>query len=84
MNKYGQGGKTPERDGVEDRKWLGSILREQRKRLGLTQDDAGASIGVSRAQISNIESGKHRPSVTTLLALMRLYGIGFRIPGGKG
>lgn len=37
---------------------IGSLIREERIRRGLTQEELGAKIGVGKAQISKIESGK--------------------------
>ena len=37
---------------------IGSMIRNERLRKGLTQEELGERIGVGKAQISKIESGK--------------------------
>lgn len=37
---------------------IGTLIREERIRRGLTQEELGRRIGVGKAQISKIESGK--------------------------
>lgn len=37
---------------------IGSIIRNERLRKGLTQEELGERVGVGKAQISKIESGK--------------------------
>ena len=37
---------------------IGSIIRKERIRKGLTQEELGERVGVGKAQISKIESGK--------------------------
>ena len=37
---------------------IGKLIREERVRLGMTQEELGAKVGVGKAQISKIENGK--------------------------
>ena len=37
---------------------IGSMIRNERLRIGLTQEELGERVGVGKAQISKIESGK--------------------------
>jgi len=37
---------------------IGALIREERIRRGMTQEELGAKVGVGKAQISKIESGK--------------------------
>lgn len=37
---------------------IGALIREERVRRGMTQEELGTKIGVGKAQISKIESGK--------------------------
>lgn len=37
---------------------IGALIRDERIRRGMTQDELGAKVGVGKAQISKIESGK--------------------------
>lgn len=50
---------------------LGRRLAVSRKNAGLTQEALAASSGVDRVAIAYIETGKRRPSVTTLFRLTR-------------
>ncbi len=50
---------------------MNSALRERRVAASWTQVELAHEAGVSRAQISGIEGGRHVPSVTTALALAR-------------
>lgn len=50
-------------------------LRKARKAAHLTQDEAGAALGKSRAFLSDIESGKKTGSLETLIALSQLYNV---------
>ena len=45
---------------------IGEVIREARKRRGLTQGELAAQMGVGRTQVVNIESGRFRPSVQSL------------------
>lgn len=38
-------------------------LIESRKKLSMTQEDLAAKVGISRAYFTNIENGKHTPSL---------------------
>lgn len=48
-------------------------LVRARERLGFSQQDAGAAIGVSRAMVGYWESGARQPNDRQLVALSRLY-----------
>lgn len=37
---------------------MGTYVRDQRKRLGMTQEDLGQAVGISKGYVSQIESGK--------------------------
>jgi transcriptional regulator with XRE-family HTH domain len=49
--------------------WLGLRLREARAARGLSVRALGEAVGVSASMISQIETGKSRPSVSTLYAI---------------
>ena len=38
---------------------IGKAIKAERKRQGLTQEQLGNRMGVQKAQVSKIESGKH-------------------------
>lgn len=51
---------------------IGSIIRNERLRKGLTQEELGERVGVGKAQISKIESGKGLTIKTVTRCLMLL------------
>lgn len=50
-------------------------IKQVRKSLGLTQQEFGSRIGIKKASISTIESGKSNPSAQTLLSICREFGV---------
>ena len=50
-------------------------IREERERLGLSQEALAREIFVSRQTVSNWETGKTYPDVQSLLLLSNLYGV---------
>ena len=54
---------------------LGARLRAERLRRGLSLRRLAAAVGVSASAISQIETGKSRPSVSTLYAMTTELGI---------
>jgi transcriptional regulator with XRE-family HTH domain len=50
---------------------LGTNLRAERKRLGLTQEQVAERSGVHSTEVSRIESGKRDPKVSTLERLAK-------------
>lgn len=58
-----------------DQKVFGEKLRNHRKRLGMTQEEAGEKIGVSPQAISKWESGDCLPDCFNLKAISDIYQI---------
>ena len=54
---------------------LGPILRSIRAERGLTQQDAGAKVGLKQSTVSAIESDSARSSVDTLYKLLSALGL---------
>jgi len=54
---------------------LGAAIRERRRRLGITQDDLGASIGVNRKVIGQLENGKETVHVGIVLRAAGAVGL---------
>jgi putative transcriptional regulator len=50
-----------------------NVVRERRTRLGISQADLGAAMGVSRQTINSIETGRYLPSLPLALALARYF-----------
>lgn len=57
----------------EDYLALGSALRVLRRKAGMTQEQAGAAVGVGHKHISAAELGERGLSWKTILALVRAY-----------
>ena len=71
---------TPERDEFEtqlknevDDYFIGEAIKQTRKKQGLTQEQLGERMGVQKAEVSKIESGK---SITfaTIVKAFRAFG----------
>lgn len=56
-------------------KLIGDIIKNERIKLNLTQDELGAKIGLEQSNLSNIENGKNSPSFATLCALIETLNI---------
>ena len=54
---------------------LGQRISEYRKRLGISQEELGARLGVSRQAVSKWETDIASPDMENLLALSREFGI---------
>jgi len=48
---------------------IGARVREERRQLGLTQQDLATRAGISRAYLSDIERGRRDISVAVLLCV---------------
>lgn len=59
---------------MPDEERLTNRLKEERARLGLTQAELAARIGVSRKTINTIENGVFVPSTVLALKLARTLG----------
>ncbi len=55
--------------------WLGQRLREERVRQGISVRGLAREVGVSASMISQIETAKSQPSVSTLYAITTALGI---------
>ena len=54
---------------------LNERLRELRKEQGETQKQVAAAIGIGERPYQYLESGEHRPSLDTLIALADHFGV---------
>src|SRR5947209_8688798 len=52
----------------------GELVREGRKRAGLTQKDLAERAGTTQSAIARLESGRSTPSLETVERLLRLCG----------
>jgi transcriptional regulator with XRE-family HTH domain len=62
----------------------GAVLREARRRAGLTQRELAARAGITQSVVSAYESGSRKPSLATLSALVRATGISLEMHLGQG
>jgi len=56
-------------------KKLGKNLKELRQKQGLSQGDIARFLGADRSYISNIESGRMNPTLSTLEKLAKSLGV---------
>lgn len=64
---------------------IGTRLREERDRVGISQRELARRIGLSASMISQIESGQSKPSVSTLYGIVTELGVSVdEIFGGNG
>jgi ribosome-binding protein aMBF1 (putative translation factor) len=73
---------TPKRDAMEkqlkeemDAYFVGEAIRNARLRQNLTQEQLGERVGVQRAQISRLESGKGMISLSTMKRVFQALGV---------
>lgn len=50
-------------------------LRELREQQGMTQEDLGIKVGVSRQTIISLERGKYNPSISLAFRLARTFNL---------
>ena len=60
---------------VKDATDLGSVIRLQRKRLGLTQQELADACGCSIMYLSNLERGKETAELGIALRIVNLLGL---------
>ncbi len=59
----------------DDKRFIGQVIRNARKRAGLTQNQLAESIGMSEKNLGNIENGKQFPQVNNFLHLIEFLNI---------
>jgi len=60
-------------------KVLGKTIQKRRKEIGLTQEELGYKVGISRAYMGYIEQGRYAPSLEVLEKIAKA----LRIPLNK-
>lgn len=76
---------TPERDKFDEKIQsflIGEAIKQARESKNLTQEELGKLLGVQRAQISRIESGKNL-TFATVARVFRAMGISARLEIGN-
>ena len=77
---------TEKRDAFENElrlELLGHAIKMARKEKKLTQEELGELVGVQKAQISKIESGKRDLSFSTIIRAFRAMGISAKLDMGS-
>ena len=54
---------------------IGDAIRKRRDGIGMSQEALGSRIGLSRASVTNIESGRHPVSVHHLYGIAGAFGV---------
>ena len=54
----------------DDKKFIGSVIRQARKHKGLSQIQLSERVGMTDKNLGNIENGKQFPQVNNFLRLM--------------
>ena len=60
---------------ISTSKDLGSLIKEKRKMLGMSQKEAAAIIGVGVRFLSELENGKPTLEIDKALSVARFFGI---------
>lgn len=60
---------------VRRREDMGLAVRDARLAAGMTQADVASKAGVMRYVVTNLESGKANPTLSTLLAVLDVVGL---------
>lgn len=45
---------------------VGDLISDKRRELGITQQELASAVGISRAQVANIESGRSDPPISMI------------------
>jgi transcriptional regulator with XRE-family HTH domain len=68
-----QPGEGLEVDDVEEQAKIAARLKEAREYVGLLQEDVASALGIPRASVSALESGKRRVTGLEIRRLARIY-----------
>ncbi len=59
----------------DDKKFIGQVIKNARKKAKLTQNQLAEAIGMSEKNLGNIENGKQFPQVNNFLHIMEFLNI---------
>jgi transcriptional regulator with XRE-family HTH domain len=68
---------APEREDASPDEYIGRRLREERERQGLSLRKLASNLGISPSALSQIETGRSRPSVGTLYSIVSALELSF-------
>lgn len=60
---------------AENKKFIGEKIKQQRKRLKMTQFELAEKVGIHEKQLSRIEAGLHYPSLENFIKILRALNI---------
>lgn len=53
---------------------VAAVVKKSRQKAGLTQQELADKCGLHRSQITNIENGRHDPSLSRITLILRVLG----------
>lgn len=56
---------------IIDEQKLGDAIAEKRKKLGLTQEELGNKVSLSRSYVADMEAGRYTPSLNSLYKISK-------------
>jgi len=74
-DSFGDDKKKVETKGKMKKKTLGSVLKDRREFLRLTQRELAAKLGVKASHVAYLENGRRRPSLSLLRRLSTVMGL---------
>lgn len=60
---------------IDDKKFIGNKIKEQRKKMKLTQFELAEKVGMHEKQLSRIEAGLHYPSLENFFKILNILDI---------
>jgi HTH-type transcriptional regulator / antitoxin HipB len=60
---------------VRNARELGALVRDARRRRGMTQKEVALTAGVDRSWLARLEAGSENPTLTNLLAVVAALGL---------
>ena len=63
---------------INDKKLIGLKIKQQRKRLKMTQFELAEKIGIHEKQLSRIEAGLHFPSLENFIKIINILNLNLK------
>ncbi|RTH04553.1 hypothetical protein CSW50_02435 [Thermus scotoductus] len=58
---------------------VGKAIRQRRLELGMTQQELASRVGISRQYLTEIETGRRKPTLNTLERLFLVLGLSLQV-----